>query len=261
MPYYTRPGMNRAGAAEFSVEYFDRLAQLEARHPWTRAMRALTLALLARPLDRVLDAGCGTGGFLVEWTEHGSVRQPVGVDLHPAALACARRRAAGCWVAASASALPFRPDSFDAIHSADVLQHMSVAGAERALDLMASVLKIGGWLALRLRARRLLRNTPRVDYSHDFTVRGLRTALEARGFEVVFLSHVNALPSLWAELTPTPDQGPVKGIEPHDPDSLRSRLLTAYLKLERSWLLATRIPLPFGHTLVCVARKTASRSS
>ena len=58
-------------ATTFGPEYFAQIAELEARHPWSQAMRTLTLALVDReahgPLRRVLDVGCGAGAFLDLW--------------------------------------------------------------------------------------------------------------------------------------------------------------------------------------------------
>ena len=50
----------------FEPEYYDRLAEVEVRHWWSRGMLALTRDLLVRfaPEGRLLDAGCGTGGQL-----------------------------------------------------------------------------------------------------------------------------------------------------------------------------------------------------
>jgi SAM-dependent methyltransferase len=165
-------------------------------------------------------------------------------------------------VQASAGHLPFRPASFDAIHSADVLQHLSLDDSARAFELFASLLAPGGILALRVRAPRIFRREPDVDYSQAFSRRRLRSALESRGFTLRFLSHVNALPSLKAEIAAgfsraaADDAGQaVKGIRPGSATAARSRMLAAYLAAERAWLLASHLPLPLGHTLICIGRR------
>lgn len=242
-------------ATDFSPTYFDQMAALEDHHPWTRAMRELTIGLirghLSQPLDRALDAGCGTGRFLCDLKD--AVRVPVGADLFHVAVARAKQRCSAEWLTASAADLPFRKGSFDLIHSADVLQHMSLEDTDRALDDFADLLKPGGLLALRVRSPKLLSNSEDVDFSHSFRPSRLRTALQSRGFEILFLSRVNALPSLAAELRPTHQQksGTVVGIKV----SAKSRPLEFYLKCERWWLLHSRLPMPFGHTSVCLARK------
>jgi SAM-dependent methyltransferase len=208
----------------------------------------------------VLDAGCGTGLFLCQWRDSAGIPLAVGLDVFPAALRRARQRCNSTWVAGSAGALPFRAGSFDAIHSADVLQHLSLADSERAVDTFVELLRPGGWLVLRLRASRLFGNPPDVDESHSFRPRALRAALKSRGIEVVFLSRVNALPSLLAECAgffrarPAASE-PVQGIVCRQQSDPRSWLLDRYLSLERAWLLHSGFGLRFGHTLVCLARK------
>jgi SAM-dependent methyltransferase len=247
----------------FTPEYFAEMAELERHHAWTSAMRAMTFTLIEREargaLEHVLDVGCGSGLFLNEWLTKGTAAFGVGVDLHADALGWARARQRGTWVRASAGHLPFRPGSFDAIHSADVLQHLSFDDTERALALFASLLASGGILALRVRAARIFRRAPEVDYSHSFSPSRLRGDLQRHGFVVRFLSHVNALPSIWSELSMTLTRttgGAVKGIHSRGNGSVASRLLAAYLGAERAWLLASRLPLPIGHTLICVARRS-----
>jgi SAM-dependent methyltransferase len=251
-------------ATDFSPAYFERMAALEDSHPWTASMRRLTLGLLQRhsPAQphRMLDVGCGTGRFLKDWQTVISAEQWVGIDLFPEALTLARDRCQASLSAASAAALPFGAASFEAIHCADVLQHMSLADCARALGEFARVLVPGGTLALRVRGAPSFRRGADRDYSHSFTPAGLKSALRARNFEIKFLSRVNALPSLLAELrerdnSPHAPCAPVKHIIVRPEDDARSRLLRTYLTLERVWVSVSPFALPCGHTIVCVARR------
>jgi SAM-dependent methyltransferase len=241
------------------------MAELEATHPWTRAMRKLTLGLIRREcrgeLARVLDAGCGTGLFLEQWLGGGGARFGAGIDFFAMAFDWARRGTRGVWVVASAADLPFESGSFNAIHSADVLQHLSLEDSARALDSFARLLAPGGILALRVRAPGIFHREPDIDYSHSFSRKRLRTELEERGLKPVFLSHVNSLPSVWAEiareLRSTNTNGAVKGIQADAAGRASPGLLGAYLAVESLWLRTIRLPLPFGHTIICAARKVA----
>lgn len=251
--------------AEFSPAYFARMAELEDRHPWTRHMRELTLDLLSRAggdaYKRRLDVGCGTGLFLENWRLRGAAERLTGVDFAFPALEYARQRTQAEWVTASAAALPLRDRSFDALHSADVLQHLAIREISPAFDEFARVLVPGGLLALRLRGPRWLTGTADADYAVTFTPERVGQELLRRGFRIEFLSLVNTLPSLAAELrnrmSPAHgnDDAPVKGITCHAQGDPRAAGLAAYLRLERVWSYTLGLPLPFGHTIICIARK------
>ena len=106
------------------------------------------LARLERILEprmlrgRVLNVGCGTGGFNVAAAAAGA--QVVGVDADAAALAiCALRRDAGRGFAqAAAEELPFASGVFDLVHCFSVIEHVaSVSGTIRE---MVRVTRPGG---------------------------------------------------------------------------------------------------------------------
>ncbi len=105
--------------------------------------RALA-ALAARPGDRVLDAGCGTGRNFPLLAVAG-VTAFEGCDLSARSLAKAALR--GARVAqADAEQLPYRDASFDRVLSTYVLT--SVANWRRALEELVRVLKPGGRLVV-----------------------------------------------------------------------------------------------------------------
>src|SRR5262249_10214935 len=59
-------------------DYYDRIAEVERDHWWYRGTREIAGALLGRRLvsgGRLLDAGCGTGGFLRWALDEGSFSQ------------------------------------------------------------------------------------------------------------------------------------------------------------------------------------------
>ncbi|HYB41612.1 MAG TPA: class I SAM-dependent methyltransferase, partial [Candidatus Methylomirabilis sp.] len=114
------------------------------------------MARLERALDRplrglrVLNLGCGTGGFNVAAESAGAVAW--GVDLDADAAAIAGARAPGARICrAAAEALPYRSGSFDVVYCVSTLEH--VADRSGALREMARVLRAGGQLYLHTPSR------------------------------------------------------------------------------------------------------------
>lgn len=97
---------------------------------------------------RILNVGCGTGGFNVAAERAGA--RTWGVDASPAAIEiCALRRqtgAGGCYVEAVAEALPFRDGTYDLVHCLSTLEH--VEDVEQAIREMVRVARPGGAILL-----------------------------------------------------------------------------------------------------------------
>jgi ubiquinone/menaquinone biosynthesis C-methylase UbiE len=99
-----------------------------------------------QPGDRLLDVGCGTGFLLLAAAQR--CGQAVGVDVTPAMLAEAKRRAEEAGLAnvalreANAEALPFADSRFDAVLTRLTLHHMADPG--RVLSEMYRVCRAGG---------------------------------------------------------------------------------------------------------------------
>lgn len=94
---------------------------------------------------RVLNVGCGTGGFNTA-AEHAGA-ETWGVDPSPDAVAIAARRVRpGRVLRGEAEVLPFAARTFDVVYCYSALEH--VADARRALREMIRVLRPGGALYL-----------------------------------------------------------------------------------------------------------------
>jgi len=114
------------------------------------------VARLERALDRpvhglrLLNVGCGTGGFNVAAEEAGALTW--GVDPDPDAVAIARARLpSGRIASAAAESLPFGSGRFDVVYCFSTLEH--VRDASRALSEMVRVLRPGGSLYLHTPSR------------------------------------------------------------------------------------------------------------
>lgn len=96
---------------------------------------------------KVLEVGCGWGRATVAPAEAGA--ESFGIDISPsfASLAKKRAKSKGCLVylvVASSEALPFKENTFDAVHSWFVLQHMSKGAAAKTVKEVQRVLKLAG---------------------------------------------------------------------------------------------------------------------
>lgn len=240
------------------VEY-ERSFAFEERHWWFRAKRAMVAALLrryARPGARGLDVGCGTGGMLQALPAEG---RWVGVDAEPLALGFSRKRGLARLAAGSATALPFRDRAFDACLCLDVLYHRAVASDAAALAECHRVLRPGGVLVVTDSAFAWLRSP------HDDAVHGARRytrgelvrRIRAAGFTPLFASYAYGLlfPAIAAFRLARRVRGDRAG---HGSDVFPlpralNGALSAVQAVERALLRLA--PLPFGSSVVCVARR------
>jgi SAM-dependent methyltransferase len=100
-----------------------------------------------REARRLLDVGCGTGGFAVAIAE-ATGAQVVGCDRSPWFLAYARERSAAVeWVQGDAESLPFAGSSFDRVLVSLVLHQLEKPG--RAVAEAFRVLRSPGALVVR----------------------------------------------------------------------------------------------------------------
>jgi SAM-dependent methyltransferase len=253
----------------FSPEYYRRLGWVEQQHPWSKHMQRLALVLFDRfgggSMARVLDAGCGAGYFTLLWREQSRPRLAVGLDSSLDGLLLCRGRGLHDVIAGSVDALGFRDGAFDAVYCADVLQHLDTQAAAHTLTEFARVLHSGGLLLIRTAGRRGIgakKHRDAADYQ-QWEPSKLRAALAPCGFRIEWMSLVNWLPSLAADLRAYRRPAPVGDVGLHVAGSpmaatgggFGQSLLAAYWALERLALLRLRWRLPGGHTLMCVARK------
>jgi SAM-dependent methyltransferase len=234
-----------------SAEYA-RLHELEGRHFWYAGLHALMAGALRRwGGARVLDAGCGTGGFLAS--------QPgaTGVDRSALALDFAARHGLRRLVQADVARLPFRDAAFDAAVSADVLYHRDVLDDGAALAELSRVVRPGGHVLLNLPAGRALRG------AHDDFVHGARryaradvAALAARaGLTVVRLTSWNCalLPAAFV-VRRLSRGGPARSDVSLPPAPINAAL-SAWLRAEAA--CALRLGLPWGLSVFAVLRRPA----
>jgi len=175
------------------VEY-DLMDAQEARMWWYRALHARLLAALAGARGLLLDAGCGTGGFLSVLHARRRDLGAVGLEYDASAATRAAGKSHQPVACGSVNAMPFADRSFDAAVSADVLCHEAVQPG-LALAELYRVLRPGGRLVLNLPAYAWLLSAHdrRVRNARRFTARQARALLAEAGFGHVHARYWNGL--------------------------------------------------------------------
>ncbi len=172
---------------------YELMDSVDTRMWWYRALHDRLLGALRSavgPAATVLDAGCGTGGFLSRLRQGRPSGRSIGVDLDPHAVAASRRKARAPVVRGSVEALPFHSGTVDAIVSVDVLCHDGVHPSN-ALREFYRCLKSGGVLVLHLPAFEWMKSDHDafVDNARRFSRREVRQMLIDAGFEVGYVTY------------------------------------------------------------------------
>ncbi|MEZ6038458.1 MAG: class I SAM-dependent methyltransferase [Planctomycetota bacterium] len=243
--------------AEYEMMY-----RAEDHHWWYRGMRAITRAVIDRfvardhgePL-RILDAGCGTGSTLEYLQDYGWT---VGIDLASEAVGFCTERGLPRLAQASILELPFAEGSFDLVTSFDVMSSCQRAQAPQALAEFFRVLRPGGHLLLRLPAYMWLhgKHDVLVHTMHRYTRGEVRALLRQQGFTIERTSYANCLLFPLAALKRIKDR------------LLPPRQACSDVSVTGGWMnplfggllrseapLVSRVGLPFGLTVLALARK------
>lgn len=197
-----RRGLGGGHRGLVQTEEYLRLADVEDRHWYFRSLHAhARRELLARhaadsPVD-VLDAGCGTGGFIGRLMPTLPRWRWSGLDFMPLACRLAQQRLPAALIReGSVTALPFPAEGFDAVTLLDVISQVSYPDeAQRAFSECSRVLRPGGTLVLNVAAYRWLwsYHDDACHTRHRFAAGELRQLAREAGFDVRRLTHWNAL--------------------------------------------------------------------
>ncbi len=257
--------------------YYQRLYDIEQTHGWSRGMRTMSAALLdpiaaTRPTWRILDVGCGTGATLA-WLRRFPGASIVGLDYSADALRFCQSTRNRALVQGSALELPFPDGSFDLVVSTDVLQHLPNPDGDRvALRETYRVLDRGGYVYIRTNSRFGLGSPSGEEGAsyRRYAPGELEASLRATGFAIERLTYANAIPSLFAVAR---DRVTRKAERARKQDlGLRLRVrssslrwvddsLAGLLAVEALYVGKLGRPLPFGHSMVALGRKTESEAT
>jgi len=241
---------------------FENIARSEDRMWWYAGMRRILEAWLERMpgerLNRVIEAGCGTG-YMSGWLTRRYGWRMFPVDLSFGGLSYARRMGLGRLTQGDITRLPFADASCDAVVSLDVIAHLPRGLESEAFSEFWRVLRPGGKLILRASALDVLRSR-HTEFAHErqrFTAGRLRAAVEGAGFEVLDITYANSLllPVAWFRFRvwePLTGGSPASGVTM--PGALMNGLLEWPLRLEAAWMRGGR-RFALGQSLLVLAQK------
>jgi ubiquinone/menaquinone biosynthesis C-methylase UbiE len=250
-------------------EQLPALYELDRSNGWSIGMRSVTHALVIQanpPPGPILELGCGAGVFNAELAKQRADRGPVwGVDLHPLALAYARKNIADSGMPqppailqANLHNLPVPDATLSAVLALDVFDQKDVQ-IEAALAESRRVLRTGGKLILRVSAYPWLegRHDAAFNTGRRYYRREIAAVLAAQRFQIERLTHANTLlaaPVILLRFLQRWGLLAVDGTVYHD--TVANQLFVQALRLEAGWLVLC--DLPFGISLYAIASKVTA---
>ena len=237
-------------------DVYERLDQIEDRHWWFVARRAVLTEVLRRfgnlaGTSQILEAGCGTGGNLAMLSSFGDL-----VAFEPDEEA--RELAAGkhtCEILEGylPQGIPYDDKRFDLIAAFDVIEH--VEHDIESLGALRQRLKPGGRLIMTVPALPWLWSAHDEHHHHfrRYTRDGLQDALQQAGFRSVELTYYNTLlfPLVAGVRAIKKLFNLAETSDDHLPPAPVNAILRMIFASER--FLVGRVPLPIGVSLLAVA--------
>ncbi|MBN1967158.1 MAG: class I SAM-dependent methyltransferase [Anaerolineae bacterium] len=258
------PQAEKSGHASYDAAWFEPLMAAEDRHFWFRARNIIlsrVISQITRQLDpgyRVLEVGCGTGNVLRVLEQACPGGTVVGMDLFAEGLAYAQQRVSCLLVQGDMHQPPFGVP-FDVIGLFDVLEHLP--DDHKVLRDLFDMLAPGGRLLLTVPAHQALWSyfDEAAHHCRRYELPDLQDRLTGAGYAVEYLTPYMAalypLLRLWRGRRPAANES----AQDRSVDELRIvpvlNDVLAFALAQEARLIARRRRLPFGSSLLAVARR------
>jgi SAM-dependent methyltransferase len=239
---------------------YDKMHAIEERMWWFYGAHANLLTMFRRQIPPaaglpLLDAGCGTGGFLRKLKAALPGHPVIGMDIERAAVELARGKSGAPVCMASINDLPFAAGSLAAIFSADVLYHREVDELKALADLHRC-LAVGGVLVLNLPAYTWMMSAHdrAVHTARRYTRSRIERSLRETGFGAITTSYWNTLLFPLMVLRRKVFSGSRTTSDVMVYPACVEALFRAVMRVE-NFVLSHGVTLPFGGSVLAIAVK------
>lgn len=253
----SRATLTEEGGGVFGTEIADLLTSKDTTHWWFRS-KATFVSLLIRRFALtegwLVDIGAGPGGVtaMLGWAPDHSMALERNTQL----VRETKRRNAVQAVVGDAVQLPIADSTIKVVCLLDVIEHLS--DPVSAIREAARVLTDDGRLIINVPAHpRLWSSADEVlGHAKRYTRKTLRAELEEAGCRLVWASHVFSwlFFPVWLRRRTRPSSEPQLGLNVSSPTIDRVSMLLTRLE----WLVVSHVPLTFGTSLLCIARRADS---
>lgn len=239
-----------------NVDEYEKMYRIETTHWWSVGKRRIIQDILTKlnaNTEKILDLGCGTGFTMEMFKNYGRV---VGIDNAEHALKFSRQREQFRLIKANIEKqLPFKQDMFDTVFAFDVLEHLNNDAA--CLNELYRVCKKGSYVIITVPAYQFMwsKHDESLHHKRRYSKKALRKAVQDAGFTLKKLSYFNTIlfPPILAFRISHIFRKEVKSDFYLPIPSFINWILLLLFNMEKYFL--REIDLPFGLSLLCIARK------
>lgn len=239
-----------------NINEYEKMYKIETTHWWSAGKRRIILdsmAKLSLNHGKILDIGCGTGINLEIFKDYGSI---VGVDNSEYALRFCKLRGKFRLIQADTEQqLPFNQNKFDTVFAFDVLEHLN--NDAYVMNELYRVCKKGSYVIITVPAYQFMWSTHDESLHHKrrYSKKALRKVVQDAGFTLKKLSYFNTIlfPLILTFRISHIFRREVKSDFYLPIPSFINWILLSLFSMEKYFL--RKINLPFGLSLLCIAKK------